>query len=145
MVEEERQRALRAEVAVELVEHRAHVAHGARGIVGQCVHEDGYSVWAVSLVSHLLVVALVLSHSVLDSPFDVVLGHILALGVGDDCTQCRVHVGIRSSGLYCNGYLLSDFGECLGHVAPSFQLGSFAIFKCSSHSCYFVIWLLPCC
>ena len=76
---------------------------------------------------------MVLTHSVLDGTLNIVLRHVLALGVGDASTQCRIHVGVWTTSLNGNGNLLADLCECLGHVAPSFQLCSFTIFKCSSH------------
>ena len=133
MVEEERQRALCAKVTVELVENRAHVAHGTGGVVGQSLDKHGNSVRSVAFVGHFLVLALVLAHRVLDGTFDVVFRHILALRIGDDGAECRVRVRIGTASLHGDGDLLTDLRKCLGHMAPSFQLCSLTIFKCSSH------------
>ena len=87
----------------------------------------------VSFVVHFLVVAGVLAHGVFNGALDVVLGHVLALGIGDNGAKGGVHVGVGASGFYCDGDLLANLCECLGHMAPSFQFRCFAIFKCSSH------------
>ena len=134
MVKKECQGTSRTHVARELVEYAANVGNSTGRVIGQGVHEDCDAVRAVSFVSHALVVALILTHRVLDGAFDVVLRHVLALADGDNTTQCGVVLGFRTSCLHGNGNLLAQAGECLGHVAPSLQFGSFAVFKCSSHS-----------
>ena len=88
---------------------------------------------AISLIGHLLVIALVFTHSVLDGALDVFLGHVLTSTGSDDSTQCRVVLGLWATGLYGNGNLLAQFGKRTGHVTPSLQFRSFTIFKCSSH------------
>ena len=82
VVEEVRQRACCAQGAAKLVEHRAHVAYGAGGVVGEGVDEDGDAVGAVALVCHFFIFALVLAHGVLDGTLDVVFRHVLALACG---------------------------------------------------------------
>ena len=126
----------------ENLRHRTNVTNGTSGVISQGVNEDSYSVRAISLVSHLLIVTLVLTHSVFDGTLDVVFRHVLALSVSNDSTQCRVHVGLRTTSLHGNGNLLANLSKRLGHVAPSLQFRSFAIFKCSSHWINFLIFYL---
>ena len=133
VVEKECERAHCSEVSRELVENGTHVGHRSRGVVGERVDENGDSVGAVSLVGHALVVALVFAHCVLNGALNVVVGHVFALGVGNDCAQVRVVFRLRSAFLNCNGYLFSNLGESAGHVSPPFQFRCFAVFKCSSH------------
>ena len=117
------------------------VAGVASSVVGESVNKHSDAVRSVSLISNLLVVALVLAHSVFDSPFDIVLGHVLTLGIGDDSTQSRIVLWFRSAGLDSDSYLFAYLGKRAGHVSPSLQFCRFAIFKCSSHisMLYFVI------
>ena len=87
VIEEIRQRTGSTECSVELVEHRTHVAYGTCGVVGKRIYEDCYSVRAISLISNLLIVALVLAKRVLDGTLDVILRHVLTLTCCDDRTQ----------------------------------------------------------
>ena len=87
----------------------------------------------IALVCHLFIFALVFTHRVFDSPFDVIFGHILAFRVSDDGPKRRVVLWFGASCLYGNGNLFTYFCKRAGHVTPSFQFRSLAIFKCSSH------------
>ena len=133
MVEKERKRAGSTQIAVELVENRANVAHRSRRIVGECVYKYGHAMRPIPLVCHHFIFALVFTHRVFDSPFDVIFGHILAFRVGDDGPKCRVILWFGASCLYGNGNLFTYLCKRAGHMAPSFQFRSLAIFKCSSH------------
>ena len=86
MIKKEGQGAHRTEIAVKLVENGAHVCHCARSIVSQGVNKDGDSMRTISLVSHLFEVTLVFAHGIFDSTVNIVLRHILALRIGNDCT-----------------------------------------------------------
>lgn len=88
---------------------------------------------SIALVRNLLVLALVFTHCVFDSALDVVLRHILAFAGSDDSTQTRVVLGLRATSFHSDGNLLAEFRKCAGHVTPSLQLCSLAVFKCSSH------------
>ena len=107
VVEEECERPHGSEVTAELVENRADVAHGAGGIVGERVDEDGHAVRTVTFIRHALILALVLAHGVFDGTFDVVLGHVLTLARSDDRAQRRIVFGFRTAGFYGNGDLLA--------------------------------------
>ena len=97
------------------------------------IHEYGHTVRSVSLVGHALVVALILAHCILDGTLDVVLRHVLALAGSDNRTQCRVVFRFGSAGFHRNSNLFTQSCKGLCHVTPSFQFGSFSIFKRSSH------------
>ena len=134
VVEEEREATCGTHVTIELIEDRTNVAYSTSGVVGKSVNEDSYSVRTISLVSNLLVFALILTHSVLDSTLDVVLRHVLALSISDDSTKSRIVLWFWTASLYSNGNLLANLCKCTSHVAPSLKLCSFTVFKCSSHS-----------
>ena len=133
MVEKERKRARSTQIAIELVENRANVAHRSRRVIGKRVYEYGHTMRPIALVCHLFIFALVFTHRVFDSPFDVVFGHILAFRVSDDGPKRRVVLWFGASCLYGNGNLFTYLCKRAGHMAPSFQFRSLAIFKCSSH------------
>ena len=134
MVKQEAQGALSTQVTIELIEYRTHVSNRTGRVVRQSIYKDSDSVRAISFVGDLLVVALVLAHCIFDGTLDIVLRHVLTLASGNDGTQCRVVLRLRAASLDSNGNLLAQLGKRTGHVAPSFQLCSFTVFKCSSHN-----------
>ena len=133
VIKEERQRTLSSEITVEFVEDRTHITYCTRGVICQSLHEDGNSMRAISFVGDLLVITLVLTHRILDSTLDIVLRHILAFGIGNDSTQCRIVLWFWTACFHSNSNLFTNLCKCLSHVAPSLQLCCFTIFKCSSH------------
>jgi hypothetical protein len=142
VVEEESQRTHCTKVAAKLVEYRTDIGNSTGRIVGQRIYKYSNAVRAVAFVCHALVVALVLTHCILDGTFDIVLRHVLTLTSGDNRTQCRVVFRFRTASLYGDGDLFAQTCKCFGHVAPSFQLGSFSIFKRSSHGSNVFILIL---
>ena len=135
VVEQKAERTLSTQITVEFVEHRAYIAHGSGCIVGECFNEYGNPVRAVAFVGYFFVFALIFSHRIFDSPLNIILRHVFALAGCDDGSQTGIIFGLRPASFYCYCDFFSQFGECTGHVTPSFELCSFAIFKCSSH-CY---------
>ena len=133
VVEHEGYAAGGAEAAAELVEVAADVGHGAVGVVGSGLHEDGHAVGAVALVHHFLVVGLVLVGGLLDGAFDIFLRHVLTAGCLQQGAEARVAGHVGSAVLDGDGDFLADLGEGLGHVAPTLELSLLAEFKCSSH------------
>ena len=119
MVKKECQRAHRAKVAVELVEDRTDIADGTRGIVGECIHENGYTMGAVSLIGHCFVLALVLTHCVFDGTLNIIFGHVLTLCRCDDRTERGIRFGLGTAGFNCHSDLLADLGKCTGHMTPT--------------------------
>ena len=107
MVEEESERPLRAEVAVELVEDRTDIRYRTCRIVRQSIDEHGNPMRSIALVRHFLVVALVLAHRILDGTLDIVLRHILTLASSDDGTKARVVLRFRTACLDGDGDLLA--------------------------------------
>ena len=74
------------------------LADGAVPVVGQRVDEDGDAAGAVALVRHFVVGdAFFFAGAAPDGPLDVVGGHVVLLGLGDDRAQARVHVGIAAA------------------------------------------------
>ena len=133
MVEQEAHRAAVAQRAAAFVKIHAHVGHGAVGVVGGRFDEERNAVRAVSLVDHLLVVGGILLGGPLDGPFDVLLGHVLGLGVLNQNAQAGVARRVGTSGLDGDLDLFAQLGEGAGHVTPAFHFSRFAILKGSSH------------
>ena len=133
MVEKKCQRTHCTQVSAEFVENGTHVRYGTGRVVGKCIYEYSYSVRAVSLIRHALIVTLVFTHRILDGTLDVILRHVFTLTSSDHRTECRVVFGFRTTCLYSNSDLFTQSCKCFSHVPPSFQLCGFSIFKCSSH------------
>ena len=88
---------------------------------------------AVSFVDDLLVIGGIFLGGALDGAFDVLLGHVLGLGVLHQNTQTGVARRIGSGGLDRDLDLFSQFGERAGHMSPTLHFTRFAILKSSSH------------
>ena len=142
MVEHEADTAASSECAAALCEITADIGH-CSGIVVSCsLYEVSDSEWTISLESHLLEISKGLVGSLLDSSLDIVLRHVLVSCLSDKRTETRVTYNIRTALLNCDGNFLSDFGERLGHVAPTFHLSLFSELKRSSHNYLFSILLI---
>ena len=140
VLKHESHRAAVAQRTAALVEVHAHVGHRTVRVVGCRLHQEGDSVGAVAFVDNLLVVGGVLLGGTLDGALDVLLGHVLGLGVLNQNAQTRVARRVGTSGLHGDFNLLADFGERAGHVTPALQLACFAIFKGSSHRCMLFVF-----
>ena len=139
MLEHESHAARRAQRTAALVEIHAHAGHRAVGVVRGGLHQESDAVRAVSLIDHLLVVGRILRDGAFDRPLDILLGHVLGLGVLDQNTQADVGRRIGAAGLDGDFDLLADFGKSAGHVAPPFQFARLAVLKCSSHDSYLFV------
>ena len=133
MVEHESHAAAVAQRTAALVEIHADVGHRAVGIVGRSLHEEGDAVRAVAFVDHLLVIGGILLGGTLDGTLDVLLGHVLGLGVLNQNAQAGVARRVGTSGLDGDLDLFAQLGEGAGHVTPAFHFSRFAILKGSSH------------
>src|SRR5690606_2859769 len=100
-----------AEVAAVPAEGVADLGHGAVGIVGGGLDEDGGAAGAVALVGELLVAAaLELARALLDGAVDVLVGHVDGLGRVDGRAKTRVAVRVTAAGLGGDGDLADDLG-----------------------------------
>lgn len=133
MVEHESHAAAVAQRTAALVEIHADVGHRAVGIVGRSLHEEGDAVRAVAFVDHLLVIGGILLGGTLDGTLDVLLGHVLGLGVLHQDTQAGIARRVGAPGLDGDLDFLTDLGKHAGHVSPALQFTRLAILKCSSH------------
>ncbi|MPN25959.1 hypothetical protein SDC9_173381 [bioreactor metagenome] len=116
-----------------LVEIAAHVGHGTRWVVGSRLHHDGNAERSVTLIDHLLVVRHILVCCLLDGALHILFGHVLFFCLLLQYPQPGVGGGVGTTLTDGNGNLFSQFGEDAGHIAPTFHLGRFSIFKCPSH------------
>ena len=90
MVEKEAKRALCTKITIELVENRTNITNRTSSVVCQCINKHSNSMRTITLVSHLLVVAGILTHRILNSTLDIVLRHVLTLTCSDDSTKAWV-------------------------------------------------------
>src|SRR5439155_9161426 len=92
VLEEERDRAVGAEVAAVLGERVAHLRDGAGAVVGHAIHHHRGAARPVALVADLLVGgALQAARAALRSALDRVLGHVRVVRLVDREAQPRVH------------------------------------------------------
>ena len=115
------------------VEIHAHIGHRTVGVVRGGIDQERDAVGAVSFVDHLLVIGGVLLGGTLDGTLDVLLGHVLGLGVLHQDTQAGIARRIGAPGLDGDLDFLTDLGKHAGHVSPALQFTRLAILKCSSH------------
>ena len=112
--EEEGDTARLAQVAAELVKIVADVGRGAVAVVRQGLHQKGGAAGAVSLVKDLFIGVLALAHGLFDDPLDVVVGHVVGLGIGDGVAQLGVGGGVRPALFDGDRDLPAALGEDLG-------------------------------
>ena len=83
--------ALRAHALAVLIEVVADLRRGALAVVGQCLDDDGHAAGAVALVGDgLVVVGVARAERLVDGAFDVVVGHVGSLRLGDDGRETGV-------------------------------------------------------
>ena len=98
MLEQERHRAVGADVAAVLGEGVAHLGDGARAVVGEAVHHHRRAAGAVALVARLLVGhALQLAGAALDGARHAVLGHVGVARLVEHQAQLRIGVRIAAA------------------------------------------------
>ena len=105
--------ALRAHALAVLIEVVADLRRGALAVVGQCLDDDGHAAGAVALVGDgLVVVGVARAERLVDGAFDVVVGHVGSLRLGDDGRETGVVIRIaRAALLDGDDDLLGDLGE----------------------------------
>ena len=112
MLEQERDRAVGAEVAAELGECVPHVGHGARAVVGHAIDHDRRPAYAVAFVADLLVVrAFESARAALDRALYRVLGQVLILRLVHGETQPRIRVDVAAAQPRGDGDFLDETGE----------------------------------
>ena len=114
MLEQESDRAVGAEIAVVLGESMPHVRHGARLVVGHAVDDHGRTGNAVTFVADFLVVdAFEVAGAALDRALDVVLRHVVGVGLVDRQPQTRVGPRIAAAHARRDGDFLDEAGKNL--------------------------------
>ena len=103
-----------AQVAAELVKVMAHIGRGAVAVVGQGLDHDGDAAGAVTLIGDCLILGLVAALGALDNALDVIVGHAVGLGLGNQSRQLGVGSGIAAALLNGHGDLAADLSENLG-------------------------------
>ena len=99
-------------VAAVLREHVANFADDPVAIAGDHLHEHTHSAGAVALEHHFIErFTLELPGAALDGAFDIVVGHVLALGREDGCAQARIGVRVGAADAGGNGQLANNLGE----------------------------------
>lgn len=103
-----------AQVAAELVKVMAHIGRGAVAVVGQGLDHDGDAAGAVTLIGDCLILGLVAALGALDNALDVIVGHAVGLGLGNQSRQLGVGSGVAAALLNGHGDLAADLSENLG-------------------------------
>ena len=93
----------------------AYVAGGAVAVVRKGLDHYGNTRGAVALVYDLLiVVGRTLARRLFDYSFDIIIGDVVRLGLGDDVLELGIDCRIGASGFdgdsYLTAYLCKDFG-----------------------------------
>ena len=86
VVEQERERSHCTKITAKLIKYRTDISHCTGCVVCQGIYKYSNTVRAVPFVSHALVVALVFTHCVFDSTFNIILRHIFTLTSSDHRT-----------------------------------------------------------
>ena len=114
MLEEERDRAVGAEIAAVLGEGVPHVGDSARPVVGHAINDDRRARDAVALVADFLVIdAFKIASAAFDGALDVVLRHVVGVGLVDRQPQARVRPRIAAAHARGHRDFLDEAGEDL--------------------------------
>lgn len=120
VVEQESKRAHSSEVATKLIKDAANVADGTCSVIRQRIYKDSNAMWAIALIGHWFVIALVFTGRILYCALDIILGHVLALRIGYDSAKRRVVFRFRTSRFNSYGYLFPDLCKSSRHMPPAF-------------------------
>ena len=116
----------------------ADLGRGALAVIGQRLDDDGDAAGAVALVGDGLVVVRVAgAERLVDGALDVVVGHIVRLGLGDDGGEAGVIRRVAAAALLDgDDDLLGDLGERRAALGVCRALGLLDIvpFGMSGHS-----------
>ena len=127
----------RTQARAVLVEQVAHIRNRAVFVIGQSLDNHRDAADAVALVIIGLVVDLaVCARILIQRALDVVVWHVVGLGLGDAVAQAGVELRIgRTAFLDCNRHLTADLSEDLGffRVIRSLTLGNIMPFGMSRH------------
>ena len=148
----------------------AHITGGTVAVVGKGLHDDGNALGAIAFVGDGFVILTGAAGSIfLQHPIDVVIGHIVGLGLGDYIPQLTVDAGVgRAAGADDHRHLTGEFGEYFGallihnaffsgnimpfgmsgHFVPSYILQIDSIFSCplpkkSGQTLFFILTHFP--
>ena len=113
-IKHEAHRACFAKVAAMFGKKRAHIAGGAVAVVGHRLDNHRNTIGPIAFIADLFIGLALATNSLLDCPFDIVLGHRLALGLFHRQTQAGVFLRIRVTHLCGHRDLLGELGEKLG-------------------------------
>ena len=92
----------------------AHVAGGTVAVVGDGFHDHGHAAGRIAFVGDGFVVHIAqLAGSLLDGALDIIVGHVVALGLGDDVAQLGVAFGIAAAFAHGDGDFTADLGKDL--------------------------------
>jgi hypothetical protein len=102
-----------------------HICHRSHPVVGQAIDDHRRTAGAIALVTNFLVAdAFQFAGALLDRAIDVVVRHVLRLGLVDGHPQARVEAGIAAAHLGRHGDFLGVPGK---NLAPLFILAAFAV------------------
>ena len=92
----------------------ADVAGGAVAVIGNGFHDHGHAAGGIAFVGDLLVIHIAqLARGLLDGAGNIVVGHIIGLGLGDNVAQLAVHIRIAAAFAHGDGNFAADLGEDL--------------------------------
>ena len=123
----------------------AQVGSGTIAVVGQGLHHHGDAAGAVAFVGDGFVVVLLAALSALDDALDVIVGHVQALGLGNQVTQLAVAGGVRAAHAHGNADLAANLGEQLGLLAVGLFFLAFDVipFAMSRHGNFLLFYAGP--
>jgi len=129
MVEGEGYRTGFAECTTGLGEGRADDRGRTVAVVGQRLDDDGNAAGTIALVADRVIGLGIGTGGLLDCALDVVLRHRLCLGVLHSEAKCRIHRGVRQTGLCSHRDFARELGEHLGTDTVLLPLAVHDVFK----------------
>ena len=139
MLEQKCHRAVRAEIAAVFGKGMAHIRDSAHAVVGHAIHQYGRARDTITFVAYFFIIhPFQIATAALDRALDIILGHVLLIGLIDRQAQPWITVDITTAEPRCNGNFLDEPGENLAAlgVLRGFLVLDISPFAVTRHNAY---------
>src|SRR5580700_388605 len=117
-----------APVSAMFRKHMANFAHDSIAVTGHHLNQQAHAARTVTFKRHLIQgLAFQIAGAALNRAFDIVVGHVFALGRQNGCSQARISIRISSAGTGRDGQFANYLSE---NLATAGVRGRLLMFNC---------------
>ena len=92
----------------------AHIRAGAVAVIGYDIANDSHAAGGIAFINDFFVVdAAAFARGLFDGALNVIVGHVIGLGLGDDIAQLAVAFRVRAALAHSDGDFTADLGKDL--------------------------------